>query len=207
MGQRRAGSTRRPRSPTARRRRIPLSCARAPTGSCPVVLNQPPLAAPRTARPVARCSCDGPREPVRIAAGLKQLEQAEDQKRVVLGVAVDRGVRRCDTGAAASRARDPTASRAGTTRRAQPTPDDARPDRPPSTAERRATGQHARRSRERGDHQPVPAGQHLVVEMRTRPRRARLEQRRRARASARRRRPPAPAPQLARDRPRCPRAV
>ncbi len=40
----------------------------------------------------------------------------------------------------------------------------------------RATAQHSRRAGERRDHQPVPRGQHLVVELRTRPWLTRVEQ-------------------------------
>ncbi len=90
-----------PSSPSARRRRSPPSSAPARSRSRPVVLNQPPSVVVPEQLVLPVLQRDRPLEPHRIGVGLEQLEQPEDQIRVVLGVAVDLRVRRRDSAAAA----------------------------------------------------------------------------------------------------------
>ena len=65
--------------------------------------------------------------------------------------------------------------------------DAARVARRPDSGDASGVGEHARSAGERGDHQTVPGGQDLVVEMRTRTRPARREERARESGRARRR--------------------
>ena len=119
------------------------------------MLNQPPSSGPRTARPAARWSVERPFEPRRIAVGLEQLQQPEPGRRSPrrtprrprpLPVAAQQ--RR----GAASHSRDRTklAARCGIAH------------------VRRVAVEDAAGPCERGNHQPVPGGQHLVVQMRAR---------------------------------------
>ena len=109
----------------------------------------------------------GPVEPCRIGIGLKELQQAEDEIRVVLGVGLDARL------AAAVAAQE----RAGLM--APHAPADERCGTAGGGEIRRGVlsvgANHPRGARESGNHQPVPGCQHLVVEVRVRPPNARLE--------------------------------
>ena len=148
-------------------------------GSLPVVLNQPPSTGVPEQLVLRALQLHAPTRATRASPiGLKQLEQAEDQEGVVFGVAVDGGVRRRDSGAAAVRvaashivARRNAAARRAVARCRRP----GRPCRLARAPRRRPARAPARANA--AIIKPVPAGEHLVVEMRTRPRRARVEQR------------------------------
>ena len=78
-----------------------------------------------------------PVEPCRIAIGLKQLEQAEDQKRVVLGVRLDRGIALAIPAQQHTALRRSTSCLARTAPPAGPTRDGAGPDPLPSPGRER----------------------------------------------------------------------
>ena len=167
---------RRPSSAAARRRRSLLSAAAGPTDRWPVVLNQPPRPRPRTVRPAA-LERERPLEPRRVAARLKQLEQPDRSGMRSLRRSRRSPLRRRDTAAAAaglwSRHSVSLHEAAGALGSAEIAS--------PRSAVSPARAPRARSAR---DHQAVPRGQDLVVEVRPRPLRARLEQRLSGRAPA-----------------------
>ena len=118
------------------------------------MLNQPPSASSQNSSSCRRCSVDRPLEPPGIGVGLEQLEQPEDQVRVVLGVAVDlrMPVAIAPQQRAASRA--PQRARERTRRRA---------------GRRRGTGSPPARRRRRALDARAPSGQTRRSSARSRP--------------------------------------
>ena len=135
-------------------------------GSSPVVLNQPPSTGSANSSSSRRCSVERPLEPRRIAGGLEQLQQPAGQVGVVLGVAGDGGVLPAVAAQQRLGRRRPTAA---TLRKPA-----ARPASAIATWTRRPGC--GRPARDGADHQAVPGGQHLVVEVRPRAAEPRGEQ-------------------------------